>query len=90
VPNKESTRPFHRQLMTDSRMIDDDMLWDVVIAAGGDWLRVTTWLASHPHSGPHPLTAHIVKMDKNMAFKGGYRRRSVLLLIADSAAFTYT
>ena len=37
----------HRALMTDIRMIDDDMLRDVVTAAGGDWVRATTWLAAH-------------------------------------------
>lgn len=37
----------HRQLMTDNRMIDDDMLRDIVNGAGGDWLRATTWLAAH-------------------------------------------
>jgi protein-disulfide isomerase len=48
----------HRQLMTDSRMIDDDMLRDVVIAAGGDWLRVTTWLASHTQAVAARLRAN--------------------------------
>jgi len=38
---------IHRQLMTDSRIIDDDMLRDVVTSAGGDWQRATTWLALH-------------------------------------------
>lgn len=37
----------HRRLITDSRMIDDGMLRDVVTAAGGDWLRATTWLSAH-------------------------------------------
>ncbi len=37
----------HRALMTDSRTIDDDMLRDVVMRAGGDWLRAMTWLAAH-------------------------------------------
>ena len=33
--------------MTDSRTIDDDVLRDVVMRAGGDWLRAMTWLAAH-------------------------------------------
>lgn len=37
----------HRALMTDSRTIDGDMLRDIVMRAGGDWLRATTWLAEH-------------------------------------------
>ena len=37
----------HRALMTDSRTIDDDVLRDVVMRAGGDWLRAMTWLAAH-------------------------------------------
>jgi len=37
----------HRRLMSDSRAIDDAMLRDVVVQAGGDWARVTTWLAGH-------------------------------------------
>jgi protein-disulfide isomerase len=37
----------HRRLMTDSRIIDDDMLRDVVTGAGGDWSRATRWLAAH-------------------------------------------
>ena len=37
----------HRRLMTDSRIIDDDMLGDVVTGAGGDWSRATRWLAAN-------------------------------------------
>ena len=37
----------HRRLMTDNRMIDDDMLTDVVTKAGGNWPRATAWLAAH-------------------------------------------
>lgn len=37
----------HRRLMTDNRMIDDNMLRDVVTQAGGDWTRATAWLAAH-------------------------------------------
>ncbi|MFD1034048.1 DsbA family protein [Sphingomonas hankookensis] len=37
----------HRSLMTDSRIIDDDMLRDVVIGAGGDWSRAMRWLAAN-------------------------------------------
>lgn len=37
----------HRTLMTDSRTIDDDLLREVVTAAGGDWARTTHWLAAH-------------------------------------------
>lgn len=37
----------HRRLMTDSRMIADDMLSEVVTRAGGDWTRATAWLAAH-------------------------------------------
>ena len=40
----------HRRLMTDNRMIDDDMLRDVVMQAGGDWTRTTAWLAAHAES----------------------------------------
>ena len=38
---------IHRQLMTDGRIIDDDMLRDIVTSAGGDWQRATRWLALH-------------------------------------------
>ena len=37
----------HSRLMTDSRIIDDDMLRDVVTAAGGDWEKTTAFLATH-------------------------------------------
>jgi predicted DsbA family dithiol-disulfide isomerase len=37
----------HRRLMTDNRMIDDDMLCDVVIGAGGDWTLATAWISAH-------------------------------------------
>ncbi|MEH3036139.1 MAG: DsbA family protein [Sphingomonas adhaesiva] len=37
----------HRALMTNSRIIDDDMLRDVVTGAGGDWSRAMRWLAAH-------------------------------------------
>lgn len=37
----------HRRLMTDNRMIDDDMLRDVVTQAGGDWPRATAWLSAN-------------------------------------------
>lgn len=37
----------HRRLMTDSRIIDDDMLRDVVTGAGGDWSSATRWLAAN-------------------------------------------
>jgi len=37
----------HRRLMTDNRVIDDDMLRDVVGQAGGDWTRATAWLSAH-------------------------------------------
>ena len=36
----------HRRLMTDSRIIADDMLSEVVTGAGGDWTRATVWLAA--------------------------------------------
>lgn len=48
----------HRQLMTDSRTIDDDMLRDVVTGAGGDWLRATTWLAAHAQAVAARLRAN--------------------------------
>ena len=48
----------HRQLMTDSRMIDDDMLRDVVTGAGGDWLRATAWLALHAQAVAARLRAN--------------------------------
>ncbi|MFV1919694.1 DsbA family protein [Sphingomonas sp. MJ1 (PH-R8)] len=37
----------HRRLMTDSRIIDDAFLQDVVTDAGGDWTRATAFLAGH-------------------------------------------
>ncbi|WP_010214534.1 DsbA family protein [Sphingomonas sp. PAMC 26621] len=37
----------HRRLMTDDRTIDDAMLRDIVVQAGGDWTRATAWLAAH-------------------------------------------
>lgn len=40
----------HRQLMSDSRKIDDDMLREVVTTAGGDWPRLSTWLAANARS----------------------------------------
>ena len=48
----------HRQLMADNRTIDDDMLRDVVIGAGGDWLSATTWLASHAQAVAARLRAN--------------------------------
>ena len=37
----------HRALMTDSRIIDDDMLREIVTGVGGDWTRATAWLAAN-------------------------------------------
>lgn len=37
----------HRRLMTTSRILDDDTLRDILVSAGGDWGRATTWLATH-------------------------------------------
>lgn len=37
----------HRRLMTDSRIINDAVLRDVVTGAGGSWTRATAYLAAH-------------------------------------------
>lgn len=37
----------HRRLMTDSRIIDDDVLRDIVTRAGGDWTRAVAYLTTH-------------------------------------------
>lgn len=37
----------HKQLMTDSRIISDGVLQDIVEKAGGDWKRVSAYLISH-------------------------------------------
>lgn len=37
----------HRRLMTDSRIIGDDMLRDVVTGAGGDWACAADYLEQH-------------------------------------------
>lgn len=38
---------IHRRLMTDNRVISDDMLRSIVIDAGGDWAQTTAFLATH-------------------------------------------
>ena len=48
----------HRALMTDSRIIDDDMLREVVTGAGGDWTRATAWLAAHAEAVAARLRAN--------------------------------
>lgn len=48
----------HRALMTDSRIIDDDMLHEVVTGAGGDWARATAWLAAHAEAVAARLRAN--------------------------------
>ena len=48
----------HRRLMTDSRIIADDMLSEVVTGAGGDWTRATVWLAAHKEAVAARLRAN--------------------------------
>lgn len=48
----------HRQLMTTSRIIDDDTLRDIIAAAGGDWMRATTWLSKHGQAVTAQLRAN--------------------------------
>ncbi|MEG8055063.1 hypothetical protein QP185_20815 [Sphingomonas aerolata] len=43
---------IHRQLMTDSRIIDDDMLRRRRYECWRDWQRATTWLAYMQKSSP--------------------------------------
>lgn len=48
----------HRALMTDSRIIDDDMLREIVTGAGGDWTRATAWLAANAQAVTARLRAN--------------------------------
>ena len=48
----------HRRLMTDNRVIDDNMLRDVVAQAGGDWTRTAAWLAAHAETVAASLRAN--------------------------------
>lgn len=40
-------RAVHRQLMIDNRVINDGVLRDLVTGAGGDWMRLGSYLATH-------------------------------------------
>lgn len=48
----------HRRLMTDPRTLDDRVVRDVVISAGGDWARVEADLAAQQSAITARLTRH--------------------------------
>lgn len=79
----------HKQLMTDSRIISDGVLQDIVEKAGGDWKRVSAYLISHEQQVMAQLRANGEQaLALGLAGTPGYFAGSVLVAGAiDKADF---